>query len=167
MQSSGDMGTSCSQMAGPAGTDGSPGCGALPCCLAHRSGSACGWVAGACRGGMRGVVGCWLPPAGPRARTALTSLSPTAHLWGTEEVAAWLERLSLCEYKDIFTRHDIRGSELLHLERRDLKVLPWPQPGPHLGFPAAAALSLAPAWPCTAPGFSTVLRLLCTPWGGM
>lgn len=125
-----------------------------------------GWRAPAA-GGMRGVVGCWLPPAGPRARTALTSLSPTAHLWGTEEVAAWLERLSLCEYKDIFTRHDIRGSELLHLERRDLKVLPRPQPGPHLGFPAAAALSLAPAWPCTAPGFSTVLRLLCTPWGGM
>ena len=50
--------------------------------------------------------------------------SPTVHLWGTEEVAAWLEHLSLCEYKDIFTRHDIRGSELLHLERRDLKVLP-------------------------------------------
>ncbi|GAB1285207.1 Diacylglycerol kinase delta [Apodemus speciosus] len=45
------------------------------------------------------------------------------HLWGTEEVAAWLEHLSLCEYKDIFTRHDIRGSELLHLERRDLKDL--------------------------------------------
>lgn len=48
----------------------------------------------------------------------------TVHLWGTEEVAAWLEHLSLCEYKDIFMRHDIRGSELLHLERRDLKVLP-------------------------------------------
>uniref|UniRef100_A0A8C9SH29 Diacylglycerol kinase n=1 Tax=Scleropages formosus TaxID=113540 RepID=A0A8C9SH29_SCLFO len=42
--------------------------------------------------------------------------------WGTEEVGAWLEQLSLGEYKDIFTRHDIRGSELLHLERRDLKV---------------------------------------------
>ena len=57
------------------------------------------------------------------------------HLWGTEEVAAWLEHLSLCEYKDIFTRHDIRGSELLHLERRDLKVLP------HPGFPAAPSRS--------------------------
>ncbi|XP_029112840.1 diacylglycerol kinase eta-like isoform X3 [Scleropages formosus] len=43
--------------------------------------------------------------------------------WGTEEVGAWLEQLSLGEYKDIFTRHDIRGSELLHLERRDLKDL--------------------------------------------
>lgn len=60
--------------------------------------------------------------------------SPTVHLWGTEEVAAWLEHLSLCEYKDIFTRHDIRGSELLHLERRDLKVLP------HLGLPAAPSV---------------------------
>ncbi|XP_043926516.1 diacylglycerol kinase delta [Protopterus annectens] len=43
--------------------------------------------------------------------------------WGTEEVAGWLEHLSLCEYKDMFIRHDIRGSELLHLERRDLKDL--------------------------------------------
>lgn len=42
--------------------------------------------------------------------------------WGTEEVATWLEQLSLGEYKDTFIRHDIRGSELLHLERRDLKV---------------------------------------------
>uniref|UniRef100_A0A4W4EHE6 SAM domain-containing protein n=1 Tax=Electrophorus electricus TaxID=8005 RepID=A0A4W4EHE6_ELEEL len=43
--------------------------------------------------------------------------------WGTEEVGAWLEQLSLGEYKDTFIRHDIRGSELLHLERRDLKDL--------------------------------------------
>uniref|UniRef100_A0A8C5C4Q4 Diacylglycerol kinase n=1 Tax=Gadus morhua TaxID=8049 RepID=A0A8C5C4Q4_GADMO len=42
--------------------------------------------------------------------------------WGTEDVGVWLEQLSLGEYRDIFTRHDIRGSELLHLERRDLKV---------------------------------------------
>ncbi|KAM9317127.1 diacylglycerol kinase delta [Gastrophryne carolinensis] len=46
-----------------------------------------------------------------------------AHLWGTEEVSLWLERLSLSEYKEVFTRHDIRGCELLHLERRDLKEL--------------------------------------------
>ncbi|XP_074120399.1 diacylglycerol kinase delta isoform X2 [Sminthopsis crassicaudata] len=46
-----------------------------------------------------------------------------AHLWGTEEVAAWLEHLSLCEYKEIFIGHDIRGPELLQLERRDLKDL--------------------------------------------
>uniref|UniRef100_A0A672JZL0 Diacylglycerol kinase n=1 Tax=Sinocyclocheilus grahami TaxID=75366 RepID=A0A672JZL0_SINGR len=44
------------------------------------------------------------------------------HRWGTEEVAVWLEQLSLGEYKETFIRHDIRGSELLHLERRDLKV---------------------------------------------
>ncbi|XP_061268648.1 diacylglycerol kinase delta isoform X1 [Bos javanicus] len=56
-------------------------------------------------------------------RAARCSLGAPVHLWGTEEVAAWLEHLSLCEYKDIFTRHDIRGSELLHLERRDLKDL--------------------------------------------
>ncbi|KAI5281352.1 Diacylglycerol Kinase Delta [Manis pentadactyla] len=56
-------------------------------------------------------------------REASSSLAAPVHLWGTEEVASWLEHLSLCEYKDIFTRHDIRGSELLHLERRDLKDL--------------------------------------------
>ncbi|XP_066202444.1 diacylglycerol kinase delta isoform X5 [Saccopteryx leptura] len=56
-------------------------------------------------------------------RDVHSSLGAPVHLWGTEEVAAWLEHLSLCEYKDIFTRHDIRGSELLHLERRDLKDL--------------------------------------------
>lgn len=61
-----------------------------------------------------GLLGTQCTPAFP---------SPTVHLWGTEEVAAWLEHLSLCEYKDIFIRHDVRGSELLHLERRDLKVL--------------------------------------------
>uniref|UniRef100_A0A669E0V4 Diacylglycerol kinase n=1 Tax=Oreochromis niloticus TaxID=8128 RepID=A0A669E0V4_ORENI len=44
-------------------------------------------------------------------------------VWGTEEVGIWLEQLSLGEYRDTFIRHDIRGSELLHLERRDLKVL--------------------------------------------
>lgn len=43
--------------------------------------------------------------------------------WGTEEVGIWLEQLSLGEYRDTFIRHDIRGSELLHLERRDLKDL--------------------------------------------
>ncbi|KAM6986393.1 diacylglycerol kinase eta isoform 2-T2 [Aplochiton taeniatus] len=43
--------------------------------------------------------------------------------WGTEDVGVWLEQLSLGEYRDTFSRHDIRGSELLHLERRDLKDL--------------------------------------------
>ncbi|XP_018419452.1 PREDICTED: diacylglycerol kinase delta [Nanorana parkeri] len=52
-----------------------------------------------------------------------SSTGPPAHLWGTEEVSLWLERLSLSEYKEVFTRHDIRGCELLHLERRDLKEL--------------------------------------------
>lgn len=84
---------------------------------------ACFWVSPA------GCWHVWVPAAACRCRalgTHCTRAFPslTVHLWGTEEVAAWLEHLSLCEYKDIFTRHDIRGSELLHLERRDLKVLP-------------------------------------------
>lgn len=49
--------------------------------------------------------------------------------WGPEEVAAWLEALDLGEYKELFMRHDIQGSELMLLERRDLKV-------PHLVLPA-------------------------------
>ncbi|XP_062873210.1 diacylglycerol kinase delta-like isoform X2 [Trichomycterus rosablanca] len=43
--------------------------------------------------------------------------------WGVEEVACWLEQLCLSEYKEIFIGHDVRGPELLHLERRDLKDL--------------------------------------------
>uniref|UniRef100_A0A8C5F8Q2 Diacylglycerol kinase n=1 Tax=Gadus morhua TaxID=8049 RepID=A0A8C5F8Q2_GADMO len=43
--------------------------------------------------------------------------------WGTLEVGAWLERLCLQEYKEIFIRHDVQGAELLLLERRDLKDL--------------------------------------------
>ncbi|XP_069882802.1 diacylglycerol kinase eta isoform X2 [Dipodomys merriami] len=57
-----------------------------------------------------------------------TSLQPVQK-WGTEEVAAWLDLLNLGEYKEIFIRHDIRGAELLHLERRDLKDLGIPKVG--------------------------------------
>ncbi|XP_018121309.1 diacylglycerol kinase delta isoform X4 [Xenopus laevis] len=58
-----------------------------------------------------------------RNKETRSSAGHPAHLWGTEEVSLWLERLSLSEYKEVFTRHDIRGCELLHLERRDLKEL--------------------------------------------
>lgn len=44
-------------------------------------------------------------------------------VWGNDEVAAWLESLNLEEYRDDFIKHDIRGAELLTLERRDLKEL--------------------------------------------
>ncbi|NWX22590.1 DGKD kinase, partial [Aegotheles bennettii] len=50
-----------------------------------------------------------------------TNSSLPADKWGSEEVAAWLEALGLGEYRDIFVRHDIQGSELILLERRDLK----------------------------------------------
>ncbi|XP_066522828.1 diacylglycerol kinase delta-like isoform X2 [Hoplias malabaricus] len=51
------------------------------------------------------------------------TLNLPVHQWGVDEVAAWLEQLCLSEYKEIFIGHDVRGSELLHLERRDLKDL--------------------------------------------
>ncbi|OCT67227.1 diacylglycerol kinase eta isoform X3 [Xenopus laevis] len=49
--------------------------------------------------------------------------SLTVDKWGIEEVATWLDVLGLGEYKEIFIRHDIQGSELVLLERRDLKDL--------------------------------------------
>lgn len=49
-------------------------------------------------------------------------LLSSVYQWGTEEVGAWLDFLCLAEYKDIFIGHDVRGAELIHLERRDLKV---------------------------------------------
>ncbi|KAM6061023.1 diacylglycerol kinase kappa isoform 1-T1 [Chlamydotis macqueenii] len=52
-----------------------------------------------------------------------TNSALPADKWGAEEVAAWLEALGLGEYRDIFVRHDIQGSELILLERRDLKDL--------------------------------------------
>ncbi|KFZ59620.1 Diacylglycerol kinase delta, partial [Podiceps cristatus] len=50
-----------------------------------------------------------------------TNSTLPADKWGAEEVAVWLEALGLGEYRDIFVRHDIQGSELILLERRDLK----------------------------------------------
>ncbi|XP_013412393.1 diacylglycerol kinase delta isoform X2 [Lingula anatina] len=51
------------------------------------------------------------------------SIAPVlnVHEWGPEEVAQWLSSVGLGEYKDSFISHDIRGRELLTLERRDLK----------------------------------------------
>ncbi|CAI9739284.1 diacylglycerol kinase delta-like isoform X2 [Octopus vulgaris] len=43
--------------------------------------------------------------------------------WSTAEVAMWLETLALGEYQQNFVTNEIRGSELLSLERSDLKDL--------------------------------------------
>lgn len=48
--------------------------------------------------------------------------------WGVEEVGNWLESLGLAEYKEQFASHDIRGPELLNLDRPDLKVGNTPGP---------------------------------------
>ncbi|KFR07814.1 Diacylglycerol kinase delta, partial [Opisthocomus hoazin] len=60
-------------------------------------------------------------PRKDKAQKQKTNSSLPADKWGSEEVAAWLEGLGLGEYRDIFVRHDIQGSELILLERRDLK----------------------------------------------
>uniref|UniRef100_A0A8U8CMA9 Diacylglycerol kinase n=1 Tax=Geospiza parvula TaxID=87175 RepID=A0A8U8CMA9_GEOPR len=71
----------------------------------------------------------WLGPVAHPAEEVGPSSPPLcfssllADKWGSEEVAAWLETLGLGEYRDIFVRHDIQGSELILLERRDLKDL--------------------------------------------
>ncbi|CAG0918863.1 unnamed protein product [Notodromas monacha] len=43
--------------------------------------------------------------------------------WTLQDVCAWLETLDLGEHLETFKLHDIRGSELLQLDRRDLKEL--------------------------------------------
>jgi diacylglycerol kinase (ATP) len=54
---------------------------------------------------------------------ALPNSNLNVQQWGNEDVAAWLDSLQLGEYRDDFISHDIRGPELLTLERRDLKEL--------------------------------------------
>uniref|UniRef100_A0AAQ5YZK0 Diacylglycerol kinase n=1 Tax=Amphiprion ocellaris TaxID=80972 RepID=A0AAQ5YZK0_AMPOC len=61
--------------------------------------------------------------SGVSCQSESLSLGVSVHQWGTEEVGAWLDFLCLTEYKDIFIGHDVRGAELIHLERRDLKDL--------------------------------------------
>lgn len=43
--------------------------------------------------------------------------------WGVQEVIEWLDTLQLNEYSEAFKQHDVRGRELLTLNRRDLKDL--------------------------------------------
>ncbi|PWA13748.1 hypothetical protein CCH79_00017121, partial [Gambusia affinis] len=62
-------------------------------------------------------------PKFKKEKAAKKTSPQSVERWGTEEVGVWLEQLSLGEYRETFIRHDIRGSELLHLERRDLKDL--------------------------------------------
>lgn len=62
-------------------------------------------------------------PKFKKEKAAKKTSPQSVERWGTEEVGIWLEQLSLGEYRETFIRHDIRGSELLHLERRDLKDL--------------------------------------------
>ncbi|KAI1902595.1 hypothetical protein AGOR_G00017550 [Albula goreensis] len=56
-----------------------------------------------------------------RSSSSLSTFS--AEKWDMEEVAAWLDSLGLGEYRELFVRHDIQGSELVLLERQDLKDL--------------------------------------------
>lgn len=42
--------------------------------------------------------------------------------WSPQDVAVWLESLDLAEHRQTFVMHDVRGQELLHLARNDLKV---------------------------------------------
>lgn len=50
-------------------------------------------------------------------------LSYNVHSWTSEDVGQWLENLSLSEYKDSFIRNEIRGMELLHLDKTDIQDL--------------------------------------------
>uniref|UniRef100_A0A8C2L292 Diacylglycerol kinase n=1 Tax=Cyprinus carpio TaxID=7962 RepID=A0A8C2L292_CYPCA len=83
------------------------------------------------RSGMFRIVPKFKKEKAPKKSRGFSLCTCVVQRWGTEEVAAWLEQLSLGEYKETFIRHDIRGSELLHLERRDLKVYTQPLSVPH------------------------------------
>ncbi|CAK9292989.1 unnamed protein product [Gordionus sp. m RMFG-2023] len=43
--------------------------------------------------------------------------------WSCHDVCVWLTEMGLPEYQDSFNKHDIRGKELLDLERKDFKDL--------------------------------------------
>ena len=62
-------------------------------------------------------------PGGLSTITAADLSQLSIYQWGINEVASWLCSLQLEEYREDFSRHDIRGPELLTLERRDLKEL--------------------------------------------
>jgi len=44
------------------------------------------------------------------------------YTWTPEDVGLWLESLSLGEYRDSFIGHEIRGTELLSLDKGDIQV---------------------------------------------
>ncbi|KAL4219804.1 hypothetical protein ACF0H5_020216 [Mactra antiquata] len=43
--------------------------------------------------------------------------------WSAEDVGQWLDNLSLSEYRDSFIKHEIRGTELLSLDKTDIQDL--------------------------------------------
>ncbi|KHJ80711.1 hypothetical protein OESDEN_19610, partial [Oesophagostomum dentatum] len=51
--------------------------------------------------------------------------APSTHVttWSKEDVANWLTSLGLSQYASQFKANDIRGHELIHLERADMKDL--------------------------------------------
>lgn len=57
------------------------------------------------------------------SRERLAAMGPGVSSWSAEQVASWLAEIQMREYQEHFLRHDIRGPELLSLERRDLKEL--------------------------------------------
>jgi len=42
--------------------------------------------------------------------------------WSSEDVGQWLDNMSLSEYRDSFIRNEIRGIELLSLDKTDIQV---------------------------------------------
>ncbi|XP_052783557.1 diacylglycerol kinase delta-like isoform X2 [Mya arenaria] len=43
--------------------------------------------------------------------------------WSSEDVGQWLDNLSLSEYRESFIKHEIRGTELLSLDKTDIQDL--------------------------------------------
>ncbi|PIO57322.1 hypothetical protein TELCIR_21271, partial [Teladorsagia circumcincta] len=51
--------------------------------------------------------------------------APSTHVttWSVDDVSLWLNSLGLSHYASQFKANDIRGHELIHLERTDMKDL--------------------------------------------
>ncbi|XP_062576598.1 diacylglycerol kinase delta-like [Saccostrea cucullata] len=58
-----------------------------------------------------------------KERICLAMFTYIVYNWTPEDVGQWLESRSLAEYKDSFIRNEIRGTELLTLDKGDLQDL--------------------------------------------
>uniref|UniRef100_A0A671QWP8 SAM domain-containing protein n=1 Tax=Sinocyclocheilus anshuiensis TaxID=1608454 RepID=A0A671QWP8_9TELE len=77
------------------------------------------------RSGMFRIVPKFKKEKAPKKSRGFSLCTCVVQRWGTEEVATWLEQLSLGEYKETFIRHDIRGEDLEFLDYLQYRSKVW------------------------------------------